>query len=159
VDIGDIEHFARADYGRVVAVVAVLCDRRTDVAEELVQEALATAWQRDIDVESLAAWVTVAASNRARSRRRRRSREEVAYAQIARSRRSESVQSAERLDVRDALAGLPARERQAAALYYLLDQPVTAVAAVMGVSDGTVKTLLSRARTHLAAHLAEEVDR
>jgi len=55
-----------------------------------------------------------------------------------------------------ALAGLPLRERQAAVLYYVNDRSVAEVAAALGVSDGSVKTLLSRARAHLAAALGDQ---
>jgi RNA polymerase sigma-70 factor (ECF subfamily) len=48
---------------------------------------------------------------------------------------------------------LPAAQRQALALYYLLDRSVGQIAAETGVSTGTVKSWLSRGRAGLAAAL------
>ena len=55
-----------------------------------------------------------------------------------------------------AIRGLPERQRLAVVLHYLDDLPVQEVAAVMGISDGTVKTTLFKARASLAAALAGE---
>ena len=54
-----------------------------------------------------------------------------------------------KLDVRAALASLPPRERKAAVLFYVGDLPVSQVAHLMGISEGAVKSHLSRARGHL----------
>ena len=47
------------------------------------------------------------------------------------------------------LAELPERARAAVVLYYYEDRSVNEVARILGVPEGTVKTLLSRARTSL----------
>ncbi len=60
------------------------------------------------------------------------------------------------LDLREAVANLSRRQREAVALYYRLGLSVTETAQAMKVSDGTVKTLLSRARIALAAALDSE---
>ena len=49
-----------------------------------------------------------------------------------------------------ALAALPARRREAIVLRYWLDLPEREIAAVMGVSPGTVKSHLSRGLAALA---------
>ena len=54
-----------------------------------------------------------------------------------------------------ALATLPRREREVTVLRYHLDLDVAAIAETLAVSEGTVKTLLHRARRHLAAALGE----
>jgi RNA polymerase sigma-70 factor (ECF subfamily) len=51
------------------------------------------------------------------------------------------------------LRKLPPRLRHAVCLYYLLDLPVADVAAELGVSQGTVKSWLYRARAALAHRL------
>ena len=61
----------------------------------------------------------------------------------------------DRVDVLRALATLPRREREVTVLRYHLDLDVAEIAATLGVSSGTVKTLLYRARGHLAAALGE----
>jgi RNA polymerase sigma-70 factor, ECF subfamily len=63
-------------------------------------------------------------------------------------------------DVLDAaLAALPRRQREVVALFYYGEFSVAEVAATLGVSEGTVKTSLSRARDSLARALApKEVD-
>ena len=56
----------------------------------------------------------------------------------------------DRVEVERALAALPRREREVAILRYLLGFDTRATAGVLGVGEGTVKSSLSRARTHLA---------
>lgn len=53
----------------------------------------------------------------------------------------------------DAVSGLPERERVAVLLYYKDELGIGEVAQVMGVSGGTVKTLLFRSREHLQGAL------
>ena len=50
---------------------------------------------------------------------------------------------------------LPEQQRWAVALHYVEDRPVAEVAAVLGCSEGTVKTHLSRARATLAKQLSD----
>ena len=57
--------------------------------------------------------------------------------------------------LRDALARLPLRQRIAVVLYYLDDRSVADVAAIMGVSEGTVKRHLFRAREVLRSAVKE----
>jgi RNA polymerase sigma-70 factor (ECF subfamily) len=55
-----------------------------------------------------------------------------------------------------ALLRLPRRQREAVALRYLVDLPEREVAAVLGLSTGTVKTHLHRGLTRLRAVLGPE---
>jgi len=59
--------------------------------------------------------------------------------------------------VRAAVLQLPARQRAVVVLHYLDDLPVSEVAAVLGCSEGTVKTHLHRARRALAGTLGEPI--
>jgi RNA polymerase sigma-70 factor (ECF subfamily) len=57
------------------------------------------------------------------------------------------------LDLLTALRSLPDRQQEAVVLHYLVDCPVTTVADLMGVSEGTVKAHLHKARAALHALL------
>jgi len=54
------------------------------------------------------------------------------------------------------VAALPSGERTAALLYYRQDMSVREIASALGVSDGTIKTLLFRARQRLRRTLGED---
>lgn len=56
---------------------------------------------------------------------------------------------------RDAIGQLARRQQDAVVLYYLLDMDVTSIASTLGISSGTVKTALSRARGRLGALLVD----
>ena len=55
-----------------------------------------------------------------------------------------------------AVAALPSGERTAVILYYRDDVPVREIAIALGVTTGTIKTLLFRARGHLRGRLGAE---
>lgn len=57
--------------------------------------------------------------------------------------------------VRDALAALPPRQREALVLRYWLDLPVAAIADAMGVRPGTAKSLVSRGLDALEPRLTD----
>jgi len=63
--------------------------------------------------------------------------------------------SVETLALVQALRTLPVRQRQAIVLHYLVDLPVAEIAQMLGVPQGTVKSLLARGRRALAATLGE----
>ncbi len=129
-------------------------------AEDAVQEALAHAWERSErgeHIDSLAAWVTSVAMNLSKSRLRRiraegRARERLVE-RAERSDAREAESTAERVDVRRALLALPRRQREATVLRYYLGLDVAELAEVLGVTQGTAKTNLFRARQALAAAL------
>jgi RNA polymerase sigma-70 factor (ECF subfamily) len=56
----------------------------------------------------------------------------------------------------DAVASLPSGERTAVFLYYRDDLPLSDIAQAVGVTTGTIKTLLFRARRHLRERLGAE---
>ena len=58
------------------------------------------------------------------------------------------------MDVTSALEALPRRQREVAVLRYLLEMSTAEVASTLGIGEGTVKSSLARARTHLVAALA-----
>ena len=142
----------------VPRVLSVLVRRGADfaTAEDAVQEALVRAWIRsdrgDV-IDSLPAWVAVVAMNLTRSGWRRATAERRARARLASAVASDDLRNVDRVDVQRALAGLPRRQRQIAVLRYFLQMDTREVADALGVSEGTVKNSLSKARDALAAHL------
>jgi RNA polymerase sigma-70 factor, ECF subfamily len=57
-----------------------------------------------------------------------------------------------------AVAALPSAERTAVMLYYRDGMPVGDIARALGVTSGTIKTLLFRARRHLRGRLQARAD-
>jgi RNA polymerase sigma-70 factor, ECF subfamily len=137
-----------------VAAVALIAGSR-DAAEDAVQEALARAWERDATetIRSLPAWVTRVALNLSKSRWRRLRNEARAVQRLDAS--SDETFPEARSDIERALRELPRRQREATVLRYYLGYDVTEIADAMGVSAGTVKTQLFRARRALAELLGE----
>jgi RNA polymerase sigma-70 factor (ECF subfamily) len=137
-----------------VNAVAMVCGS-FPAAEDAVQEALLRAWTRSSRgerIERLGAWVVTVALNLSRSGLRRRIAERRARERIG-SAPAQLGPSVDAVDVDRALASLPRRQREVAVLRYLLDLDTKEVATVLGVSEGTVKNSLSKARTALAATL------
>lgn len=54
-----------------------------------------------------------------------------------------------------AIDGLTIGERAAVLLFYMEDRPIKEISAIMNVSEGTVKSLLSRGREHLRTKLSK----
>lgn len=128
-----------------------------EVAADSAQEALARAW-RDWDRISVAgsdpgAWTRTVALNLCRDRGRR--------VRVARAHRPDApaprLDDLPDVDLRRALTGLAVRQREAVVLRYWVDLDLAGVAAVMGVSVGSVKQHLARAHRHLAHQLGDAV--
>jgi RNA polymerase sigma-70 factor, ECF subfamily len=133
-----------------VGVVALACGSRA-LAEDVVQEALARAWERSERgerLESVPAWVARVALNLARSRWRRIVAERKAWGALG-SPAPVPPPDAEGEDVRRALRRLPRRQREVTVLRYYGGLEVKEIARTLGVSEGTVKTSLHRARERL----------
>ena len=163
MDESTLDAFVRSTYPRLVAAVALISGSRAS-AEDAVQEALARAWERGErgeHIESVPAWVTTVAVNLARSGVRRVIAERRARSRLG-TREPPMPSPEEFVDLRRALERLPRRQREAIVLRYYLGLDVGAIADAMRAPTGTVKSLLSRGRTTLAAALRiderEEVD-
>ena len=151
-----IREFLASDYPRLVAAVALISGSRP-AAEDAVQEALARAWERSERgerIKSLPAWVTTVATNLVRSGLRRMRAERRAR---SKPQPSPTPNVEARVDIASALKTLPRRQREATVLRYYLDLDVAGVARTLGVSEGSVKTTLYRARQALAVRLGEPV--
>lgn len=122
-------------------------------ARDLVQEAYVRAWMRWGRVSRLddpTAWVRRVAYNLAKNHMRRRMRLlSVGSPSIV----EEDPSERRRLDLADAMATLSPEHRQALVLHYLGGLTAAEIAVEMGVQVGTVKSWMSRARSHLAAAL------
>ena len=155
-----IREFLQTAYPRLVAAVALVGGSRA-AAEDAVQEGLLRAWERSErgeQIESLPAWVATVALNHVRSGLRRLRSERRARTRLRTSGIEEDGQAptAIRIDIERALAGLPRRQREAVVLRYYLGMDTREVAAVLEVSEGTVKSTLFRARATLASALGEQ---
>lgn len=154
----DLDGFIAHEYPKVVAAVGLITGNRQDAADA-VQDALVgyLAKPPKREISNVAAWITVVASNRARDLQRSRAAESRAYAKVGVP--EESVEDAVEgldIDVAAAIKQLPEKQRQVCVLHYLMDQSVETIAEGLGVSTGTVKTQLHRARQALAARLRRE---
>lgn len=122
------------------------------------QEALVRAWmrsERGDPIGSLPAWVAAVALNQTRSGWRRAMAERRARRRMPeRSGSIAAAPSEEHVDVARALEALPRRQREVAVLRYLMEMSTAEVAAALGITQGTVKSSLARARTHLVEALA-----
>lgn len=155
----DLDHFLANDYDRVVRSVALACGS-VDAAEDAVQAALVEALdyeRRGRHIDNLAAWLFVVATN---SNRRRFRRAQVERRSIERltsmpAAHSEQVDD-HSFELWPAVLELPRRQRQAVVLFYIHDLEVRAIAALLDVSDGTIKTALHRARASLGSRLAAQ---
>ena len=137
-------------------------------AEDLTSAVFLQAWRRrsgvEIDRESVLPWLLGIANNTLRNSRRARKRYRAALARVAlgddtASDHADTVAAAidserQMVALRQAVAGLPRHEREVVELcaWSGLDQKGAAVA--LGVSVGTVKSRMHRARRRLAAALA-----
>jgi RNA polymerase sigma-70 factor (ECF subfamily) len=135
--------------GHLAARLAGPTDR-----DDVVQEALTRAWRKRDQFDPLRgsarSWLLAIVADRARRswRRPAHAAAEVAMGFVA------GTDDA-RLDLERAVERLPSRMRLAVDCVYFVDLTITDTAAVMGVSEGTVKSTLSDARSRLRAMLEE----
>src|SRR5262245_29467821 len=158
VDEVAIREFLHTDYPRLVAAVALTSGSRP-AAEDAVQEALLRAWERSEkgeEIDSLKAWVTTVALNLARSWLRRLRSERRAKTRLHPADLGEP--SPDRVDVERALSALPRRQREVVVLRYYMQLDTREAAAALRMSEGTVKSTLSRARAALADTLGVPED-
>lgn len=138
----ELEDFCRAQHPRLVGLLSLYCGHG-DVAHELSQEALARAcrdWSKVRRHHEPAAWLTRVALNLANSYFRRRAAEARALTRIDdRVTREPSLSDA--IALREALQGLPKRQRAVLVLRFFEDLSVHQTAVLLQIPEGTVKTL------------------
>jgi RNA polymerase sigma-70 factor, ECF subfamily len=159
----DLDTFVATEYPKVVAAVGLITGNRQDAADA-VQDAIVgfLAKPPAREITNVAAWITVVATNRARDIQRSKGAEARALAKVGVDDESTDGPTAAGLlnsldiDVKAAIETLPLQQKQVCVLHYLLDQSVETIAEGLGVSEGTIKTQLFRARKALAARLRKE---
>jgi len=155
----EFEQFFSANYDAVVAALAAITgdhERAVDATQEAFIKAYSR-WPKIRSYDLPGAWVRRIAINASRdsirAERRRRHREQPHLSSPA----SLPVERIVGDDfARQLLAGLPRRQREVAALYYLDDRSVGEISSILGVSSGTVKSQLAEARSRMRTSLDVE---
>lgn len=160
-DVDQAETFCADVRPWLVGALSLYCGD-ADVAEELAQDALARVWDRWPTVRTMSspeAWTYRVALNLASSHYRRRAAERRAIGRALPKRRGPETMltpdAADALAVRQAVAGLPRRQKAALVLRYYADLPVSEVAELMGCAPGTVKALTHQAVAALRTAVAD----
>ena len=154
-EVGFREIF-RVSYSRLVVQLYGVTGDAAE-AEDLLQQGFVVGHRRQPvpQLDNHEAWLRTVAINLQRSRWRKlrnfsRIRDRVA------ARPTDLPALEDRLDVIEALRGLPAGQREVVALHYLADLGVAEVALTLRIAEGTVKSRLSRGRDALALALADK---
>jgi RNA polymerase sigma-70 factor (ECF subfamily) len=136
-----------AAMARLAGRLAVGADR-----DDIVQEALARAWakrsQYDASRGTPSAWLLAITADQAR-KAVRRMRTGPSLSLVEEGGPVSRPDLDARMDVDHAIMSLSARQRLAVDCYYFADLSIAETAAVMGCSEGTVKSTLSDARNRL----------
>jgi RNA polymerase sigma-70 factor, ECF subfamily len=155
LDFGEV--YSR-NYRRTLGLAYSLTGDRS-IAEDVTQDAFLQAhrnWDRVAHYDDPMAFVRRAVANRSVSRWRRLATERTVLARL-RGRRDDVAEP----ELRDpefwaAVRSLPTQQCQVVALRYIEDLSIDAIAEVLNVRPGTVKTQLFRARQRLATQLGCE---
>lgn len=148
------EEFFRSEYRSVLGLAFVLCGDRA-VAEELTMdgfEAALTRWAGVSRLDYPGGWVRKVVANASVSRFRRLAAERRARARLVPPDVDWGVAE---MDVWDAVRRLPRRQAQVVAVYYLEGYSRSETADLLGISEESVKTHLTRARRRLAVELGD----
>ena len=147
------DDFFRSELPGVLALARALAGPAS--ADDIAQEAMLVTYRRWGEVRSLenpAQWTRRVCANLAVSTFRRRLVELRAVTRLAA--RSEAVpETRSSEDFWRAVRALPRRQAQCAALRYVYEMSGPEIAGTLGISEGSVKVHLARARASLAAAL------
>jgi len=150
------DDFFLAEFPRLVSMLTAWSGDRA-VAEDLAQDALLQAhrnWATVATLDRPGTWVRRVALNHSSNEGRRRRRERAALARIRSDDRADVVIPTADDQLWAKVRALPPAQRDATIMRYVDDLPLADIAAVLGCSDGTVKTHLQRARRTLATRLS-----
>jgi RNA polymerase sigma-70 factor (ECF subfamily) len=150
----DFDAFYLREFPRLTALGAALAG--APAADDIAQEAMLVAYRRWRHVRELdrpELWVRRICSNMAVSTFRRRMVELRVLSQLV-TRSAPAVELGDTgRELWEAIAALPTRQRQVAALRFVYDMPLADIAEILGLTEGTVKVHLHRARTAVAVRL------
>jgi RNA polymerase sigma-70 factor (ECF subfamily) len=153
-----LDTFMADHYSGVVRTVAVACGD-VALAHDAVQDALARALdqqRRGRSIDHLPGWIVVVALNQLRTGFRRRGREARALSMLPiNDIVSTGLDDSMLIDLQQAIVRLPMRQRQCVVLHHLQGYGVDELAALLGVSSGTVKSALFRGREALRRSLGD----
>jgi RNA polymerase sigma-70 factor (ECF subfamily) len=161
----DFDELFRAHYRRLVAIgVAMSGDQ--EVARELAQETMLRAhdrWGELVAFDQPGAWLRRVMTNLLIDHHRRRTVERTALTRMDAADGRIDGDIAEVGDDAVTWAALidplPMRQRAIIALHYGDDRSVAEIADLLGISTGTVKSTLSKARQRLREIVIERADR
>jgi RNA polymerase sigma-70 factor, ECF subfamily len=148
------DEFYAAYFDEVARAITLAAGDR-ELARDATQEAFARAlrrWRRVGDMDRPDGWVYVVAMNRLRDHWRTRERQPQVEPAAADKYGSVVIG----ITVREAIATLPPRQRQAVVLRYLADLPLAAVAEAMGCALGTAKATLHQALRAMRVELEDD---
>lgn len=154
---GDFATFYRREF-RSIRALAWALTGDAGTAEDVAQEAFLRAhshWDRVARLDVPGAWVRRVALNLATSMLRRRGRELRALVRWQ-ARPSEAELAPHDEEFWAAVRSLPRGQASALVLHYYEDLPLSDIAAVMGIAEGTVKAHLHKGRRALARKLGEQ---
>ncbi|OWY63572.1 hypothetical protein B7486_52360 [cyanobacterium TDX16] len=155
----ELEALFQAHFAPLVRGLA-LAAGSYEAASDAVQDAfvqLHRHWRRVSAYEEPVAWLQRVATNRVANQRRGSQRQANLVERLAGSiDAADELDRAAKLDLLNAIAALPERQRLVVGLHHLTGMKVSEVAAALDVSEGTVKSQLHDARSNLRTAL--EVD-
>ncbi len=160
VDRPALDELYNASYRRLVVQLYAICGDLSD-AEDAVQEGFVAALRKRrqlAKVQNPEAWVRTTAINHLRSRWRHAAVVRKYQPRVPGPQLPIEV-GPEYVAIVTALGQVDAGQREAVVLHYLADMGTAEVAAELGISEGTVKSRLFRARERLASLLDDKEER
>lgn len=155
----DLDQVVAAEKDALLTLAFALTGSRA-AAEDLTQEAflrLHQRWSRVATYDRPGTWLRRVVLNLATSRARRLAAEARAVARLGRERRvAHRTLGSEAAEFWSAVRALPRRQCQVLALYYVEDRPVSDVAEILGVAEGTVRAALHQGRENLRVRFGAE---
>ncbi len=154
------DEFFLAEFPRLVSMLTAWSGERS-VAEDLAQDALLQAHRNWATVSTLdrpGTWVRRVALNRSSNEGRRRRRERAALGRLRPDGPRDVVIPTADDQLWERVRSLSSAQSDATIMRYVDDLALADIAAVLGCSEGTVKTHLQRARLALAEHLSIDTE-
>lgn len=142
-----------ADNCAAVTGYAYQLTRDAEVAWDVAQEAFTRLLARWVSVREPRAYLFHVVTNLVRDSWQSRQRRTRLLERLGRE--HDSSTAGPDLSVADAVRRLPKAQAEVVLLFYYADLPVAEVAAAVRRPEGTVKSLLAQARTHLALTLED----